>query len=83
MLLILNFDCEDVTGNYQTIVVLDKRKDMYIAYYNDFENITTIARTRRELDIWVPSMLRIMLAEESGIIPKVRLRNIEYWEKEA
>lgn len=81
-LLVLNFDCEDVTGNYVTSVVLERRNGMYIAYYTDFDNITTISRTRRDLDYWLPAMLRTMLAEESGIVPKVRFRNVEVWEKE-
>lgn len=83
MLLILNYDCEDITGIFKTIVAIEKRRDMYVVHYTDFDNVTTISRTRRELDYWIPAMLRTMLAEESGIVPKVRLRNIERWELEA
>lgn len=82
-LLILNFDCEDVTGKFRTIVILEKRNGMYVAHYADFENITTISRTRRDLDYWLPAMLRTMLAEESGVTPKVRFRDAEVWEKES
>lgn len=81
-LYVLNFDCEDATGKYISSVVLEKRNGMYVAYYVDFDKITTISRTRRDLDYWIPAMLKTLLAEESGIIPRVRFRNIEYWEKE-
>ena len=82
-LLILNFDCEDITGSYICSIVLEKKMGMYVAHYVDFDNITTISRTRRDLDYWIPAMLRIMLAEESGIVPRVRFRNVEIWDKES
>lgn len=81
-LLVLNFDCEDVTGEYDTIVILERKRGMYVAHYVDFDNITTISRNRRDLDYWLPAMLRTMLACESGVMPKVRFRNAEVWKKE-
>jgi len=82
-LYVINFDCEDITGKYISSVILEKKSRMYVAYYADFENITTISRTRRDLDYWLPKMIVTLFAEESGIVPRVKFRNVEYWVKEA
>jgi hypothetical protein len=81
-LLILNYECEDVTGFYDVIAQLEKRGKMYVARYPDFENIVTICPNRRDLDYWIPAMLRTMLAEETGIMPFVRFKSSEPRNKE-
>lgn len=82
-IVLLYFDCEDITGEYETIVVIQKIGHMYVAHYCDFEEVTTISPTRRGLDVWLPVMLRTMLANESGIVPNVKFSRSELWEKEA
>jgi len=82
-IVLLYFNCEDITGQYDTIVVIQKIGHMYVAHYCDFEEVTTISPTRRGLDVWLPVMLRTMLANESGIVPNVRFSHSELWEKEA
>ena len=81
-LLILNYECEDITGLYNAMAILEKRGKMYVAHYPDFENIVTICPNRRDLDYWIPAMLRTMLAEETGIMPFVRFKHSELWQKE-
>ena len=82
MIVLLHFNCEDVTGKFKTCVVIQKIAHMYVAHYADFENVTTISPNRRGLDVWLPIMLRTMLAQESGIVPDVRFSHSELWEKE-
>lgn len=80
-ILILNFECEDVTGFYDIVAELEKRGEMYVAHYPDFQNIVTICPNRRDLDYWIPAMLRTMLAEETGIAPFVRFKYSKLQEK--
>lgn len=80
-LLILNYECEDITGIYEAMAILEKRGKMYVAHYPDFDNIVTICPNRRDLDYWIPAMLRTMLSEETGIMPFVRFKYSEMCEK--
>ena len=80
--LVLNFECEDVTGTYISVVVLEKRKEMYVAHYADFDNVISISANRRGINIWIPTILRTLLANESGVIPKVKFLNSELHEKD-
>lgn len=79
-LVVLDYECEDVTGVYHSHVILDKREKMYVAHYADFENVTSISRDRRGLDVWVPAILRTMLGTD-GVFPKLRLHKTEVWQK--
>ncbi len=81
-MVLLHFDCNDITGEFTTIVAIKKINHMYVAYYVDFDNITTISPNRRGLDVWLPVMLKTLLAQESGIVPFVKFSHSELWELE-
>jgi len=81
-LIILHFNCEDISGRYKTAVVVKKIGDRYVAYYVDFDNVVTISPNRRGLDVWLPNMLRTLLSQESGIVPKVKYSHSELWIEE-
>lgn len=81
-LLLLTYECKDVTGQYYTLAAVEKRLGKYVAHYVDFPNITSISRNRHDLDYWIPAMIRTLLAEETGIIPSVRLHAKEILIKE-
>lgn len=78
----LYFHCKDVTGEYESVVIIERHGQRYIGHYCDFDNVVCISPNRRGLDIWIPNILRTLLANESGIVPVVKLARVEYLYKE-
>lgn len=80
-LIIIDFECLDLTGRYISTVILDRRGDKYICHYSDFPNISSIL-TITQLH-FISGTLKTILSEESGIVPRVKFYRKEIWAKKS
>ena len=78
---IFNYDCRDVTGKFNTLVAVQKIKNMYVGYYIDFDDVISIAPTEHLIKLNSLYVLQNLLASESGVVPFVKFAKKEIWHR--